>query len=75
MGSHGVLTADEARQEAKRLLGDVAKGEDPSGNPIRQSRVLAMLRAAPPLSNSIASPPIRVRHVARFQSKPLKRLS
>ncbi|MDG1470152.1 MAG: Arm DNA-binding domain-containing protein, partial [Ascidiaceihabitans sp.] len=24
IGSHGVLTADEARQEAKRLLGDVA---------------------------------------------------
>jgi len=31
IGSHGVLTADQARAEAKRLLGDVLRGEDPSG--------------------------------------------
>lgn len=45
IGSHGVLTADEARQEAKRLLGDVAKGEDPSGNrqARRQAPTVAML--------------------------------
>ena len=30
IGSHGVLTADQARAEAKRLLGDVVRGEDPS---------------------------------------------
>ncbi len=30
IGVHGVLTADLARDEAKKLLGDVAKGEDPS---------------------------------------------
>ncbi len=30
IGAHGVLTADVARKEAKRLLGDVAHGSDPS---------------------------------------------
>lgn len=30
IGAHGVITADLARDEAKKLLGDVAKGEDPS---------------------------------------------
>ncbi|GAB5489694.1 MAG: hypothetical protein Pars2KO_32640 [Parasphingorhabdus sp.] len=30
IGVHGVLTADQARTEAKRLLGLVATGEDPS---------------------------------------------
>ena len=26
IGQHGVLTADEARKEARKLLGEVAKG-------------------------------------------------
>lgn len=39
IGAHGVLTADEARIEAKRLLGDVARGEDPSGS--KQARMQA----------------------------------
>lgn len=30
IGQHGVLTADEARTRAKQLLGDVARGADPS---------------------------------------------
>ncbi|MFF9552747.1 tyrosine-type recombinase/integrase [Methylobacterium fujisawaense] len=30
IGLHGALTADEARREAKGLLGQVAKGEDPA---------------------------------------------
>ena len=30
IGVHGIITADQAREEAKKLLGDVAKGEDPS---------------------------------------------
>ncbi|HUX78768.1 MAG TPA: Arm DNA-binding domain-containing protein, partial [Alphaproteobacteria bacterium] len=30
IGVHGVITAELARDEAKKLLGDVAKGEDPS---------------------------------------------
>ena len=30
VGRHGVLTADQARVEAKRLLGDVAAGRDPA---------------------------------------------
>lgn len=29
VGAHGALTVDEARKEAKGLLGDVARGEDP----------------------------------------------
>jgi len=30
IGQHGVLTAEEARTHAKQLLGDVARGSDPS---------------------------------------------
>lgn len=30
IGVHGIITADQAREEAKKLLGDVAKGKDPS---------------------------------------------
>ena len=30
IGQHGVLTAEEARTRARQLLGDVARGEDPS---------------------------------------------
>ncbi|KQT55041.1 integrase [Methylobacterium sp. Leaf456] len=30
LGLHGALTADEARREAKSLLGQVARGEDPA---------------------------------------------
>ena len=30
IGVHGIITADLAREEAKKLLGDVAKGQDPS---------------------------------------------
>ncbi|WP_322867739.1 tyrosine-type recombinase/integrase [Aquicoccus sp. G2-2] len=32
IGQHGVLTAEEARHSAKRLLGDVARGLDPSAD-------------------------------------------
>ena len=31
VGRYGVLTVDEARAEAKRILGAVAQGQDPSG--------------------------------------------
>ena len=30
LGKHGALTTEEARKEAAKRLGDVAKGEDPS---------------------------------------------
>lgn len=30
IGVYGIITADQAREEAKKLLGDVAKGGDPS---------------------------------------------
>lgn len=36
IGQHGVLTAEEARKEARRLLGDVARGDDPSA--VRQAK-------------------------------------
>ncbi len=32
IGQHGVLTAEEARTQAKQLLGDVARGSDPSAD-------------------------------------------
>jgi len=30
IGQHGIITADQAREEAKKILGDVCKGDDPS---------------------------------------------
>jgi integrase len=30
LGVHGVMTAEAARDEAKRILGDIARGEDPA---------------------------------------------
>src|SRR3712207_2351539 len=30
IGNHGALTAEEARKEARALLGDVARGENPA---------------------------------------------
>ncbi|UWQ53237.1 site-specific integrase [Leisingera caerulea] len=44
IGQHGVLTADQARREAKRLIGDVARGADPSGE--KQKRLQAPTIAA-----------------------------
>ena len=44
IGQHGVLTADEARTEARKLLGIVAKGGDPSGD--KQERMRAPTVAA-----------------------------
>lgn len=44
IGSHGVLTADEARSEARSRLAAVAKGEDPSEAKARERR-------APTLAN------------------------
>lgn len=40
IGVHGVVTAEQAREEAKKLLGEVAKGEDPS---ISESKTKAIL--------------------------------
>lgn len=39
IGQHGVLTTDEAQARARQLLGDVARGKDPSA--ARQERMLA----------------------------------
>lgn len=38
IGRHGVLTADEARTEARKLLGDVAKGGNPAEERQQQLR-------------------------------------
>lgn len=38
IGQHGVLTADQARMEAKKLLGDVARGENPAEDRQRKLR-------------------------------------
>jgi integrase len=40
IGRHGPLTLQQARQEAKRLLGEVAQGRDPAAD--RQSQAAAM---------------------------------
>jgi len=42
IGPHGVLTADEARNEARRLLGEVAKGGNPSEDRQRALRTPTM---------------------------------
>jgi integrase len=44
IGQHGALTTEEARKEARKLLGDVAKGDDPSGD--KQKRLRAPTVAA-----------------------------
>ena len=44
----------------------------PSGNAIRQGRVLAALRAAPPLSNGIASPPSAFATWQVLETTPMK---
>ncbi|MEX3015709.1 integrase arm-type DNA-binding domain-containing protein [Gymnodinialimonas hymeniacidonis] len=38
IGPHGVLTADQARAEARKLLGDVARGENPAEDRRRKHR-------------------------------------
>lgn len=38
LGRHGVLTPEEARREARRVLGDVAKGGDPAADRAKARR-------------------------------------
>jgi integrase len=38
IGAHGILTAEEARNEARKLLGDVAKGGNPAEERRRQQK-------------------------------------
>jgi aspartate/methionine/tyrosine aminotransferase len=45
IGEHGPLTPDEARNEAKKRLGDVARGLDPVGQQ-RASRAIPLFRDA-----------------------------
>jgi integrase len=45
IGEHGRLTPDEARNEAKKLLGDVARGLDPIGQR-RAARAMPLFREA-----------------------------
>lgn len=42
IGRHGILTAEEARSEARKLLGEVAKGGNPSEGRQRQWRAPSM---------------------------------
>jgi hypothetical protein len=44
-GTHGVLTPHQARQEAKRLLGEVQVGRDPAAPRDRLKRTLTLARA------------------------------
>jgi hypothetical protein len=43
IGEHGRLTPDEARREAKKLLGAVESGEDPVAEPPQGSEQSAHL--------------------------------
>lgn len=45
IGVHGAITAEQARDEAKKILGEVAKGEDPSKNQqnLRNKKTMADL--------------------------------
>jgi integrase len=45
IGEHGLLTPDEARTEAKKLLGDAARGLDPIGQR-RAARAVPLFREA-----------------------------
>ena len=42
LGRHGALTVDQARNEAQRILGEVAQGKDPAGE--RAAQRLAIHR-------------------------------
>lgn len=39
IGVHGILTTEQAREEAKKLLGDIAMGEDPSATARLQKNI------------------------------------
>lgn len=45
IGSHGAITADEARKQARRIFGDVARGENPA-EAIQTARQAPTLAAA-----------------------------
>lgn len=42
IGPHGALTVEEARKEARALLGDVARGEDPAEERVAKRRSLTV---------------------------------
>jgi len=42
IGTHGALTLEEARKEAKGILGDVARGEDPQGDRVTRRKSLTI---------------------------------
>lgn len=42
IGTHGPVTVDEARREAKGLLGDVARGEDPQEDRVTRRKSLTV---------------------------------
>src|SRR5690606_32997046 len=42
VGTHGPLTVDEARKEAKGILGDVARGEDPQEDRVTRRKSLTV---------------------------------
>lgn len=42
IGNHGALTVEEARKEAKGILGDVARGEDPQEDRVTRRKSLTM---------------------------------
>lgn len=42
IGTHGALTVEEARKEAKGILGDVARGEDPQEDRITRRKSLTV---------------------------------
>lgn len=42
IGTHGALTVEEARREAKGILGDVARGEDPQEDRITRRKSLTV---------------------------------
>lgn len=46
IGRHGALTPDQARQEARRLLGEIATGRDPAAHRAQQRREPTMAELA-----------------------------
>jgi integrase len=42
IGNHGALTVEEARREAKAILGDVARGEDPQADKLTRRKAITV---------------------------------
>lgn len=76
LGRHGALTPDEARREAKRVLGQVAAGDDPAENRTRTRKAPSVAELADRYlqehvaAHNKASTAAEVRRIVESRIKP-----